>query len=454
MAQSSFLRQLREQLEQGNTAGVGNARTWQQQGGRHVPQDTLICDIYDPSLLLTPTSSTPAPPSDTLSSLRRLSSSVHSLLSPVLSSYLFHHSSFTLVPVLTPAPHLTASLYFGDCIDDELLVSSLLLQVTAQLTELCVSVEDDGGYFLLAEVADALPEWMASEERLMNRVWLQGGQLRVIDEQLSPRPPASRTQAVQLLATELKRGGQLVTVPQQLQEALTRRLADYLNGALQHSRHCVRCLLPLLAVRVLQADGSVVSGAVNAFYTRDMIDMRTANKMQTFLPPPAATKVPPSSSPSSAPPSIPRSLSTVVPYRIRLTRLLYAQLSSQPFTLPRSLLAHPSLSHYASLPSSSPQSAALSLSYKLLAGLEMYYHNLVRRRTRHLQSQQQQVEQHAKRKAERQAKRDAWQRRRPHVRTGGRNRTAQRRRRRGEAEAVGEVCDQLEAAGLVHGCAA
>ena len=417
MAQSSFLRQLREQLAQGDTTGHNTARPWQQRGDRHVAQDTLVCDIYDPSLLPTAFSSSATAASDTLSSLRRLSTSILSLLSPVLSSHLFHHSSFTLVPALTPAPHLTASLYFGDCVDDELLVSSLLLQLSGELAELCIAVEDDGGYFLLAEVADALPEWMSSEERLTNRVWLQGGQLRVIDEQLSPQPPATRVQAVQLLADEAKRGGQRIAVSQQLQEALKQRLADYPAGAVQRSRHYVRCLLPLLAVRVLQRDGSVVSGAANAFFTRDMIDMRTANKMQTFLPPSATntTAASSSTSPSSSTssPSLPRSLSHIVPYRVRLTRLLYAQLSSQPFTLPRSLLAHPSLSSYSSLPPSSPLSAALSLSYKLLAGLEMYYHNLVRRRTRHLQSQQQQAEQHAKRRADRQAKRDTWQRHRP-----------------------------------------
>ena len=413
MAQSSsFLRQLRDQLEQGDTSGHGVARPWQQQD-RHVPQDTLVCDIYDPSLLPAASSPSAAAQSDVLSSLRRLSSSITSLLSPVLSSYLFHHSCFILVPVLTPAPHLSASLYFGDCIDDELLVSSLLLRVSAELAGLCISVEDDGGYFLLAEVADALPEWMSSEERLMNRVWLQGGQLRVIDEQLSPKPPENRVQAVQLLTSDAKRGGQHIAVPLQLQTALTQRLADYPTGALHRSRHCVRCLLPVLAVRVIQADGSVVSGAVNAFYTRDIIDMRTANKMQTFLPSPATSTA--SSTPTSpaASPSIPRSSSRIVPYRVRLTRLLYAQLSSQPFTLPRSLLAHPSLLPYSSLPPSSPQSAALSLSYKLLAGLEMYHHNLTRRHTRHLQSQQQQADQQAKRKADRQSKRDTWQRRRP-----------------------------------------
>ena len=112
----------------------------------------------------------------------------------------------------------------------------------------------------------------------MNRVWLQGGRLRVIDEQLSSKPPATRLQAVQLIAAEVKRGGEHIAVPQQLQTALTQRLADYPAGAIQRSRHFVRCLLPLLAVRVLQADSSVVSGAANAFYTRDMIDMRTANR--------------------------------------------------------------------------------------------------------------------------------------------------------------------------------
>ena len=424
MAQSSFLRQLREQLAQGDTGQLDKAtRPWQQQGGRHVPQDTLVCDIYDLTLLHASSISTSSSassqaasttPSDPLPALHRLRASILSILTPHLSAYLFHHSSFTLVPVVTPAPHLTASLYFGDCVDDELLVCSLLFQVSAALPELCLSVEDDGGYFLLAEVADALPQWMSGEERLTHRVWLQGGQLRVIDEQLSPAPPASRVHAVQLLAAEIKRGGEHIAVPQQLQSALVQRLADYPAGAMQRSRHFVRCLLPLLAVRVLQADGSVASGAANAFYTRDMIDMRTANKMLTFLPVPAVSTTNNTTLPSPAHPATPpHSASSIVPYRVRLTRLLYAQLSSQPFTLPRSLLAHPSLLPYSSLPPSSPQSAALSLSFKLLAGLEMYYHNLVRRRARHVQSQQQVAEQQAKRAAERQAKRDAWQRRRP-----------------------------------------
>lgn len=67
--------------------------------------------------------------------------------------------------------HLHGITYFGDNIQDEWFIVSLLMHLTREVAGLIVRVCDSDGEFLLIEAADHLPEWAnpeACEQRVSN----------------------------------------------------------------------------------------------------------------------------------------------------------------------------------------------------------------------------------------------------------------------------------------------
>src|SRR5690349_6875157 len=103
-----------------------------------------------------------------------------------------------------------------------------------------------------------------------------------------------------------------------LQQALLHRIRDMPAEAKLHNRHQVKCILPASAARVLQAAPQLVAPAVEAFYLRDPLDLKAANKMAKLMP--LAAK---SGQPSDS--------ARFVVAPVRFTRCLYAQLNQQQF---------------------------------------------------------------------------------------------------------------------------
>lgn len=68
-------------------------------------------------------------------------------------------------------PHLYGITYFGDNIQDEWFVVSLLFHLTREIAGLIVRACDSDGEFLLIEAADHLPQW-ANPETCEQRVSL------------------------------------------------------------------------------------------------------------------------------------------------------------------------------------------------------------------------------------------------------------------------------------------
>mmetsp|Transcript_12071 Transcript_12071/g.30482 ORF Transcript_12071/g.30482 Transcript_12071/m.30482 type:complete len:185 (-) Transcript_12071:310-864(-) len=78
-----------------------------------------------------------------------------------------------------PPNFLWGEVSFGDNIQDEWFIVSLLLHATAQLPDLCARVWDNDGEFLLIEAAYCLPKWVKPEVA-ENRVFLYRGSLHLI----------------------------------------------------------------------------------------------------------------------------------------------------------------------------------------------------------------------------------------------------------------------------------
>ena len=379
---ASFLDSLKREVDKGSKGRSTHQRSpFYLPGDDTIPQDTVVYELYDTSLISSLPSSSPSPPAVALR-LDSLRSSLLTSVQPLLSGYLWHHEPFDLQPsVSSPSlPHLRGSTHFGECLDDGYFLTSLLLALSASFPALLVHVRDADGYFLLIDAADALPLWAASPEGMEHRAWLSQGRLRLLPERV-----ATRDAAVRWLMEERRRGSNESAASEGIQAAIAQRMAPFPVLAVRRNAHRARCLLPLSAIRALRKDESVLNGAVEAFHTRDLLDTRVANRMQAFLP---------SSSPSSPSPPL---RCTVLPHRTRFTYLQFVQLTSQPFALPRALLSHPCLAPFSSLPSSSPYHGAFSLGVKVLAGLEMYLAKLHTKQRRQQEHEQRRKERRVQR---------------------------------------------------------
>ena len=60
-------------------------------------------------------------------------------------------------------PHLYGISHFGDNIQDEWFIVSLLFHISTEMPSLIIRVYDADGEFLLIEAADHLPSWANPE---------------------------------------------------------------------------------------------------------------------------------------------------------------------------------------------------------------------------------------------------------------------------------------------------
>ena len=117
---------------------------------------------------------------DTMTTLRQ---EVMTIILPLTKHYMWHKDSLrvkVIVPEDKSPIYLGGVLEFGDCVDDEWFVVSLLYEVSKQIPRISISVTDTDGQFLLIEASSAdIPDWIGPENS-ENRVWIKGGQLDII----------------------------------------------------------------------------------------------------------------------------------------------------------------------------------------------------------------------------------------------------------------------------------
>ena len=139
---------------------------------------------------------------------------------------------------------------------------------------------DNDGDFLLIEAAFSLPKWLKPEVST-NRVWLHDGQLHIVPlpNNRHPTLPASPTvtEALQIICSE--------TVSTQanagMQSAISNRVKGYPQKALAEM-HRARCIVPVKVAAILKQQPQLVSPAVQAFYYRDVQDMKAAARLRHF----------------------------------------------------------------------------------------------------------------------------------------------------------------------------
>ncbi|KAJ7362047.1 hypothetical protein OS493_013135 [Desmophyllum pertusum] len=109
----------------------------------------------------------------TESNLEALIANYLAFLSPLIDDFIWQNESFYLVTNASkgdvPA-HLYGKTKFGDNVDDEWFIVSLLFKISKAFPEICVSISDNDGEFILIEAAHFLPRWL-NPDNSKNRVF-------------------------------------------------------------------------------------------------------------------------------------------------------------------------------------------------------------------------------------------------------------------------------------------
>ncbi|XP_077115220.1 protein ecdysoneless homolog isoform X2 [Ranitomeya variabilis] len=301
----------------------------------------VVEDFVEYHLFLVPEE--PSDPAKLKQILQQYIEEIVAKLAPLLADYIWQNQAFNLKYTSrkgdVPA-HIRGMTCFGDNIEDEWFIVYLLQQITKDFPELAARVEDNDGEFLLIEAADFLPKWLKPENS-SNRVFFYHGKLCMIpvhqDEGDLPGPASgmSISQALRLLSAHPG----AFTASDSITKATERRIKGY-PEKIKDSFHRAHCLVPAEIAAILKERPQLVSAAVQAFYLRDPIDLRTCRTFHHFKPE--------------------RCIYTSVTF----TKCLYAQLRQQGFHPDkRSGFALPAVSH--------PKYKAHDLGMKLAHGFEI-----------------------------------------------------------------------------------
>ncbi|KIK71348.1 hypothetical protein GYMLUDRAFT_147777 [Collybiopsis luxurians FD-317 M1] len=292
-----------------------------------ISEDTLHYVLYPPEELADHTSAT------------TLAACIQTFVETLLpADFLWHRDAFEIKVVSSDLEWgskekkymLEGRIRVGDCVDDEWFTVWLLKQVSSKW-DVAISVSDLDGEILLIEAAEVLPRWVKPSNS-ENRVWIHNFRLHLIDiSHVSPpsRIPRRRLQKSNenddpdgldddledYLATEdalkILRDPHLDTfAPHAVEDTVWSRISEYPAAVRQHI-HTTKAYIPLDISKALSVNSSLIQKAVEAFYTRDGVQLRSAHRMSRFPP------------------------HTFVLATVKMTRTAYAQLVGQKFYPPK-----------------------------------------------------------------------------------------------------------------------
>lgn len=291
------------------------------------------------------------PPKETVAAtLDYLNDTLHMIQShiqPLISGYIWQKDRFHLSIVheqhQDPTyPFLFGISRFGDCINDEWFMVYLLQTISIAIPEAVISMVDNDGDVLLIEAALALPHWL-DPSNSQNRVYLHQGKVHIIPLASSPadilKNPLAGHLARQTAIQHVRH--HLPVASSTVQNAIHDRISVY-PLASQKELHRAYCQLPTKAAFVLLSEPQLVTLAIEAFYLRDPISLKSCARMETFSP------------------------IHTIESTIQFTRTTYAQTVSQKFYAPKPFRL-PSINQ-------KKQFKYAELGMKLACGLEMLYH--------------------------------------------------------------------------------
>ena len=256
------------------------------------------------------------------------------------AGYIWQRKGFQLLlssehrpPWEQQTPCLWGCVDFGDNIQDEWFITSLLLDITKHY-DVAARVWDNDGDFIMIEAAYALPRWLKPKTSA-HRVWLYEGTLHILDPSIHR---LESTPTIQQCLEALQSKDISSAATPEIVKSLESRLQGLPKTAQQHMMHRARAILPKKIAYVLSKEPQTIAAAVEAFYCRTPDDVRAATRM-THAPP-----------------------RDMIEVNVLMSRCLYAQTKLQDYCPPKGWPM--------SMPSETAFDAA-ELGCKIVAGFEM-----------------------------------------------------------------------------------
>ncbi|XP_058466833.1 protein ecdysoneless [Malaya genurostris] len=174
-------------------------------------------------------------------------------------------------------PHLYGITHYGDNVQDEWFIVSLLFYLSRRIPGLVVRVVDSDGEFLLIEAAEHLPRW-ANPDQCEGRVFICDGELHLVGtENQKESFPMDR------IFRELNESRSKWVVSKNIQLCIDERIRDFPDH-IEDNHHRATLYVPVGVAAILDENPQLISAAVLAFCNRDPIDLKVCRAMRYFPP--------------------------------------------------------------------------------------------------------------------------------------------------------------------------
>ncbi|KAK4693712.1 hypothetical protein P7C71_g3739, partial [Lecanoromycetidae sp. Uapishka_2] len=250
--------------------------------------------------------------------LREVQVAATKFTSELLKGFIWQQESFQLEVKREDGRRLLyGRTSYGDSVDDEWLIVYILRELSRRFPMIWIRISDTDGQFLLIEAANALPSWI-NPEIADFRVWLNRGNLLLIplgDSEVKMKRVESEPKSLDLqqAVKYIENQSPSLVHSAAIEAEAFYRLQKYPQQILDSLHHAL-ITIPRKLAYILHDSPAHISYAVEAFYLRDPIALRSLQATS-----PSVLKFPPSD---------------FVTVSTACTRVGYAQMKSQQFDPP------------------------------------------------------------------------------------------------------------------------
>ncbi|KAG5670401.1 hypothetical protein PVAND_000669 [Polypedilum vanderplanki] len=176
-------------------------------------------------------------------------------------------------------PHLYGISHYGDNIQDEWFIVSLLFYISRELPSIIIRVCDSDGEFLLIEAAEHLPRW-ANPDTCEQKVFIHNGHLLLIHDESDK---SDDILPIQKAIQRISENPTKYIVTKDIETCVFDRIKEF-PKSIEQNLHRQTVYVPLGVAALLRHNPQLISPAVLAFCNRDPIDMKACRAMRYFPP--------------------------------------------------------------------------------------------------------------------------------------------------------------------------
>ncbi|XP_063701385.1 protein ecdysoneless [Culicoides brevitarsis] len=177
----------------------------------------------------------------------------------------------------TNMPFLHGITHFGENIQDEWFVVSIMLELTRCFDNLVGKVSDSDGEFILIECADRLPKWIDS--KFEGKVFLFNGHIRIVVGDND----SANTDSLDELIYKVRNNSNIFCIPNLAFECIQRRISQFPDNV-RSNQHIATVFVPSQVAYILKECPEFISYATLAFCNRSPEDEKCLCAMRHFPP--------------------------------------------------------------------------------------------------------------------------------------------------------------------------